>query len=110
MFSEQELKEIFEGILSVNQEKRRQAFKSFGKVKIRKAINIFKTDFGKQGIIFRKECRIHKRAKLFYGWSGYSEGVRVKCLFEGCTSLNSHFEPMIYGATNEFNEESEFYG
>jgi len=93
--SEQELKEIFKGILSQNPDKRQQIRRQYTDEKIKHAINIFKTDFGKQGVIFRTVCPFHRREKLGYGWHGSANGVRVTCLVDGC-SWTTHFEPMLF--------------
>jgi hypothetical protein len=94
--SEQELKEIFKGILNPNPAERQQIRQQYTEQKIKHAINIYKTDFGKQGVIFRTECPFHRRQKLSYGWQGSGNGVRIKCLVPGCTALNTHFEPMLF--------------
>ena len=109
--SEQELKEIFKQLLSTkNKTERDQVAATFGAKKVKDAIHIFDTDFGKLGVISRVAragCPIHKREKLGFGWHGYTNGVRIKCQVLNCT-WTTHFEPMIYGAVNESNEESEF--
>ena len=94
--TEPELKTILKGITSQNITERKQILHKYSQQKIKHAINIFKTDFGKQGIIFRTICPIHKKQKLSYGWQGYASGVRVKCIVPGCTALNTHFEAMLY--------------
>ena len=104
---ELELKEIFKGILSTNQTEREQATAKYGKTKIKHAINIFKTDSGKQGIISRAGCPFHRRQNLSFGWQGYANGVRIKCHVPNCV-WTTHYEPMIYGAINDFVEQSEF--
>jgi hypothetical protein len=107
LISEQELKEILQGISSKNQTEREQATVKYGKKKIKDAINIFKTDFGKQGVISRAGCPFHRRQNLSFGWHGYANGVRIKCQVPNCV-WTTHYEPMIYGSVNKFVEQSEF--
>ncbi len=94
--SEPELNEILKGITSRDLTERKRITQKYPKQKIKHAINIFKTDYGKQGIISHVECPIHKRQNLGYGWQGYANGVRVKCLVPNCTALNTHFEPLLF--------------
>jgi hypothetical protein len=107
LISEQELKEILQGISSKDSTQRTKVFTKYGKTKIKHAINIFKTDFGKQGVISRAGCPFHRRQNLSFGWHGYANGVRIKCHVPNCV-WTTHYEPMIYGAVNDFVEQSEF--
>lgn len=70
--------------------------KKHGATKIKHAINIFRTDFGKQGVVSRKVCPFHKREGLVYNWHGVNNGVRVACVIEGCLWHGTHFEPTLY--------------
>ncbi|MCW4000819.1 MAG: hypothetical protein NWE93_11320 [Candidatus Bathyarchaeota archaeon] len=94
--SEAELKECLAYYFERNPLKKQQILARYGKKKISDALNIFRIDYGKQGALSRIECPIHKKANLGYGWHGMASGARIKCMVPGCTSLNTHFEPMLY--------------
>jgi hypothetical protein len=89
-----ELTEIMQSLF--NPAEKQLILKKHGATKIKHAINIFRTDFGKQGRISQKTCPYHKRIGLVYNWHGVKNGVRVACVIEGCLWHGTHFEPTLY--------------
>lgn len=93
--TESDLKECISYYFEKNPNKKQQLLARYGKKKLKDALNIFKIDYGKHGVLSRTGCPLHKKTCLGYVWHGYASGARIKCLMPDC-AWTTHFEPMLY--------------